>query len=703
MSNRKLHIDFETRSVIDLKKSGLHVYVSHPSTDALCLGYAIDNGPVKLWKLGNPGPLDLMQAVHSGIMVCAHNANFEFMIWNFVCYKKYGWPSLKLNQLDCTMVRAYNMGLPGTLENASNAVGLNVKKDMAGHRIMLQLCKPRSFDNYEDPIWWDPKKPERRIDIPAKYERLYEYCKQDVEVERKLDRRLLALSEKERKIWHLDQKINYRGVYCDTKIVEKAIEIVSIEKRRLDKELREVTNNYVGTCNSSASLKDWINTFNIYGGEVYEKDGPMVNYKEDGQTKQRLQYKKGELKIVQAVDKEHVKDLLELDHLPEPVRAALEIRKEAAKSSTAKLKKMIEGASSDNRIRGCFQYYGAASTGRWAGRRIQLQNLKRPSIKQNEIEDIISLIGEQRPLRETIQMIDLFYSSPMSRISDCLRAMLKAGPGKKLIAVDFAAIEGRVLAWLAGQEDILNVFRSHGKIYEHTACQIYNLKNIDEVTKGQRLIGKVATLALGYQGGVKAFHSMGKNYLVKVEDSLAEKIKSQWRLKNHAIVSYWYALENAAISATKNEGQKFACGPKDRRVIFLKKGSFLFCKLPSERTICYPYPKMKLVDTPWNEKKVALTYKGEELYHFVTKVAYGGLLAENITQAVARDLLVDAMFRFEKAGYPIVMHVHDEIVSEVDKSFGSCQEAEKIMKIVPKWAKDLPIDVEGWEGERYRK
>ena len=291
----------------------------------------------------------------------------------------------------------------------------------------------------------------------------------------------------------------------------------------------------------------------------------------------------------------------------------------------------------------------------------------------------------------------------MTRVADCLRGILKAPHGKKLIAVDFAAIEGRVLAWLAGEESKLNIYRGHGKIYEHTAAQIYNINNIENVTKEQRQIGKVAELALGFQGGVVAFQSMAKNYFVKVPDKLANEIKTTWRKANPNIVSYWYDLERAAIAAVKYVGQKFACGPSGRKVIFLKKGSFLFCRLPSGRAICYPYPKMKIVKTPWGEDKNALAYKGEENFQFVTKVAYGGLIAENVTQATSRDLLVESMFRFEKAGYPIILHVHDEAVFEVNKNFGSVKETEEIMCVLPKWAKDLPIQAKGWEGLRYRK
>lgn len=702
MNHKKVHIDFETRSAVDLKKAGTHIYATDPTTDVLCLAYAFDDGPIKLWKLGDSPPNDLLQAIQKGIIVAAHNAHFEFMIWSFVCYKRYGWPQLKLSKLDCTMIRAYSMGLPGTLDKASKAVGLKSEKDMKGHRVMMQLSKPRDFDNEGKPLWWEIKDSTASMDIAAKYEMLYRYCIQDIVVERALDYRLLPLTETEMKLWRIDQQINYRGVYCDLKAAKVAIDIVTIEQKRLNELMQKATGGYVSTCNASVALKDWINDFDIYKGAKYTEDGPVVVFTELGVKKKRRQYLKGEKKIVQGVGKDIVFDLLETAIDPK-IKRVLKIRQEAAKSSTAKLKAMISGASNDSRIRGCFQYYGAASTGRWAGRRIQFQNMTRPTIPQKQIEEIIALINSGDSLKSIIDNISIFHGPIIPRISDCLRGMLKAAPGKKLIAVDFSAIEGRVLAWLAGEESKLSIYRGHGKIYEHSACEIYNLDHIDKVTKDQRQIGKVAELALGYQGGVKAFQSMAKNYFVKVPDAQAETIKVNWRKANPSIVFYWYALERAAQNAVRYPGQKFPVGPKGRQIIFLKKGSFLFCRLPSGRAICYPYPKLKNVKTPWGAIKEAVTYKGEENYHFVTKVAYGGLLAENITQATARDLLAEGIVRFEKNNYPVIMHVHDEIVSEVDKNFGSVKEAEELLCVLPKWAKDLPIQAMGWQGERYRK
>lgn len=679
------HIDFETRSAVDLKKSGQWVYAMHETTDALCAAYCFDNGPIKLWKLGEQLPSDLYNAlIDPKVMFIAHNANFEFVILNYVCAKKYNWPNLPITRFDCTMIRAFSMGLPGTLENASKAVGLKAEKDMKGHRIMLQLSRPRGFDHNDKPAWWTYE------DAKEKYDHLYRYCIQDVIVERELDKRLLKLSPKEKALWHLDQKINARGVKIDIRSAKRALKIIEKEKLRLDEKMRDITKNKVSTCNSSIQLKNWINE------QGFKFENKNTTFDNEG-------IWDGDTLVIEGVAKDIINDLLDHEDLPLNIKLAIETRKEAAKNSTAKLLKMISGVNTDQRARGLIQFYGAASTGRFSGRRIQTQNMPRPKLKLSEIEDIFSQLLKKETHEEVRRHVSLFYGSVMNAVSDCLRGMIIADNGNKFLAADFSSIESRVLAWLAGEESTLNVYRSHGKIYEHTAMLIYNLNSIDEVTKEQRLIAKVATLALGYQGGVGAFQSMAKAYLIKIPDEQADDIKTKWRQKNTNTVRYWYALEGAAIEATKCPGQKFVVGPLGRQVCFIKNGSFLFCQLPSKRVITYPYPKIKAVKTPWGEMKNALTYKGEINRKFIRRVAYGGLIAENVTQATARDLLAESLFKVEEFGYNTVMHCHDEIVCEVKSGFGSPDQLEKILCELPDWAQGLPIGAEAWAGLRYRK
>jgi DNA polymerase len=426
--------------------------------------------------------------------------------------------------------------------------------------------------------------------------------------------------------------------------------------------------------------------------------------------------------------------------LPDECRAALRLRQEAAKTSTAKLTAMTNGISAGGRARGLFQYHGA-STGRWAGRRIQLQNLPRPKLKQDQIEEVFRLLN-QYGAKAGPYIFETTGVKPMSAVSDCIRGFLRAKPGHDLIAADFAAIEARVIAWLSGQEDALQVFKGDGKIYELTAAGIYGVE-IQAITKEdpRRQVGKVAVLALGYQGGVGALQTMARAYAVKIEpafDSLwarateehkkkcefvfnlngrkydiskkefyaSDLIKQFWREANPQIVQYWDALNTAAIMAVQQEGNTFKCGTKGREVAFKKNGSWLWCRLPSGRVICYPYPKVEII-APFEDStpRPTLTAMGVDSYtkKWERYKAYGGFLAENITQAVARDLLADAMLNLESKNYPVVMHVHDEVVVEVPSNFGSLSEVTQIITQIPAWAQGLPVSAEGWRGGRFRK
>ncbi len=379
-----IFLDFETRSSVDLPKQGLHIYASHPSTEILCACYAFDDGPVQLWKKGDFEPYDLFFEIAERQSICiaeqqmrmvvekgtaaelglsppptlvahnaplptivAHNAPFELAIWNGVGVKKYGWPRIEVSDFLCTMAMAYAMALPGSLEKASAAVGIEGGKDMAGHRVMMQLSQPK--DEIDGKIVW--------YDDAAKFQRLYEYCAKDVETERELYKRLVHLSPEERKVWLLDHEINNRGVQIDLKSVAAAIALVKAEKIRLDAEIRIVTSNQVATCTATAQLKAWLKSMGV------ECDG---------------------------VAKADVLALLE-SAIPDACKAALLLRQEAAKTSTAKLEAMVKGAGSDGRVRGLTQYHGA-STGRFSGRRLQVQNFPRPMISQQDIEHVFEIL-----------------------------------------------------------------------------------------------------------------------------------------------------------------------------------------------------------------------------------------------------------------------------------------------------------------------
>lgn len=313
------------------------------------MGWAIDDEPVQMWKLGEALPIDLALAIEDGASVIAHNAPFELVMWNNCAVKKYGWPRLKPEQVECTAVMAYAMALPGSLEKAALAAGIKYQKDMQGSRIMLQLCQPRDEKNGE-PIWWDD---------PEKYQRLYAYCAQDVEVERELHKRLMRLSLAERELWQIDYRINQRGIVADIPAIRAAIEIVELEKKRLDDEMRAVTEGYVMGCGAIGRLKEWIKSQGV---------------------------------DVEGLAKNDVAELLDSPGLKENIKRALLLRQEAAKSSTAKLEAMLLRADPmDARIRMTTQFH-AAGTGRWGGRGIQPQNMPRPRISQEEIDSIFDVL-----------------------------------------------------------------------------------------------------------------------------------------------------------------------------------------------------------------------------------------------------------------------------------------------------------------------
>ena len=464
------------------------------------------------------------------------------------------------------------------------------------------------------------------------------------------------------------------------------------EQKRLNGEMLRVTGGVVGACTEVQMLGKWIKSQGV------EMDGLA----------------KADVLDALAVDTEET-DNEDGEGIPMPpaVRRALELRQEAAKSSTAKLIAMREKASPDGRIRNLHQFH-AASTGRWAGRGVQVQNLPRwrPDIHQSDIDVMFSMLDDKEKL-------DLFYGPSMAAISDCIRGMLIAGEGNELVACDFSAIEARALAWLAGQESVLEVFRTHGKIYEHDAAAVFHVP-MEEVTKAQRQIGKVVRLSMGYQGGVGAFQAMARTYDVHVPDEEANTLKKVWRQSNQKIVQYWSDLESAVLGAMKN-GDVTSAGPAGREVKFRKAGSFLWALLPSGRALCYPYPELRMVTTPWGEEKEQLTFMTvvDMTQKKKAKIlpdpnsrgkwqrvsTYGGSLAENMTQAIARDLLADAMRAVEAEGLEVCFHVHDEIVVEVQQ-FRAQYTLERMMASMsetPVWAKGLPLAAGGFHGRRYRK
>lgn len=664
-----VHVDFETRSAADLKKTGVYAYAADPTTDIWCMAYAFGDEPVDVWQPGDEPPARLVEHVMLGGVLVAHNAAFEKVIWRYILTPRYGFPEPEVEQWRCTMVGAYALGLPGSLENAAPAAGIDLAKDMTGRRLMLQMARPRKVEG-DKIIWWDD---------PDKRARLIAYCKTDVEVERALDKRLRPLSESELALWHLDQRINDRGVLVDEALANAAKAIVAQAQDHLDAQMREKTDYAVSRCSNRNQLVAWVRAQGV------ECD---------------------------SVAKAAMETLLEEDSpIPPHVREVLLVRQEAAKASVAKINALLNGKSpEDDRAKGLLQFH-AATTGRWGGRRFQPQNLRRP--EESDIDTLIEVVATGDH-----EFVAMNYPQPLSAVADTLRGMLIAAPGHKIVAADYSNIEGRVLAWLAGEEWKLKAFRAFDDgtghdLYKITAGSILG-KRPEDIDKGERQsYGKVPELALGYQGGLGAFKTMGANYGVDLPDEQVEAIKNGWREAHPRIKQFWYDMENAAVAAVRDKGSVQSVG----RIRFKVAGSFLFMRLPSGRFLSYPYPEVRTFDTPWGEPKEGLTYfstidvskrgkivddeKNSSTWARIK--TYGGQIVENATQAVARDVMADAMPRLESAGYPVVLTVHDEVVCEVPADRGSKEEMEQIMCELPEWARGLPVAAEGMVSERYRK
>lgn len=686
-----LHLDCETFSTVDLTDVGTPVYAEHPTTDVHCVSHAVDDEAPKTWRRAAPDevPWQISTAIREGWTLCAHNAAFERIIWNYILGPRYGWPIPKLEQWRCTMVQALAMALPASLKNATRAVGIDDGGKLdEGRALMLQMCKPRRPKKGEDPFrtCWHHEDP----DGPDRLERLYRVCEKDVIDERELDKRTLRLSPAELRLWHLDQTINDRGVHVDRALVEAALNIVNESEDALNDELLAITDGEVGALTKVTQIARWCRLQGF----------PTASLSKDA-----------------------VEDLLARKDLTPVVRRVLEIRLEGAKATVKKLNALDRGKSNDGRARHLLQFH-AAGTGRWAGRRFQPQNIKRPDL--DDVDGAIEAVATA-----SAEIVRMLYGEPLAVVADIIRGCVCAAPRNTLYAADFSNIEGRLQAWLAGEDWKLEAFRRQDagtgpEIYKITAAKILTQmtgqrRTPESITKKERQsYGKVPELALGYQGGVGAFQKMAQNYGVQIRDEQADEIKVSWRADHPAIVQCWYDLQNAAMRAIERKGaivrpcdvnyQIGGIGGTDK-IAFRCAGSFLFMRLPSGRCICYPYPGIKPKLMPWRDEngnpvwKDSIRYMGVDSYthKWCEQWAHGGLLFNNAVQGIAADVMREAIVRVEAAGYPVVLTVHDEGVSETPEDFGSLEEYARLISTLPKWCPDLPLTVKGWSGLRYRK
>lgn len=703
MTERILHIDVESRSPVDLPAANAFIYFDHPDTDLWCAAFSFGEDP-DTWQPGDLCPDEVRDHIESGGLVGAWNCAFERLAFEKILGPRYGWPVPKLTQYRCTMVKALAMALPGKLELAAPALGLEITKDAQGGRLMLQMSKPRRPRKGEDPrklLWWDS---------PDRIDRLIRYCQQDVRTEMAVDSRVLPLAPAEQALWFLDQQINSRGVYIDADLCNAAKKVVASAETRLDKELAKVTDRAVSGVSNNGQLTTWLRSKGL---------------------------------DIPGVAKDVIEGLLVREDLEPQVRRAVEIRQEGGKTSVAKIDAMLARRQKDGRMRGNLQFHGAA-TGRWAGRGAQLQNLPRPSTEDDK-QPMIEAILESRDDR----LIEALYGNTLTVVSDCIRGMITAAPGNELFVADFSAIEGRVNAWLAGEQRVLDAFAAYdaGKgpdLYKVTASDIY-ARPTAEIGKPERQVGKVGFLALGYGGGPGAFAKMAKGYgldiatahgsviasaseenvekahkgwlergrstgMGEVRWKTAELIKLAWRQRNPAIVQFWRDLEDAAIEAVAEPGRQITAG-KTGKITYKRVGSFLFCRLPSGRVLTYPYPKLTPKKMPWTDGNGATVFKDALVYKGVNSVTrqwceqdfYGGLADENVTQAAARDCMANGMLNTEAAGYPCVLTVHDEGLAERRKGEGRLDEFVALLTKPAPWMKGLPLSAEGYVSERYRK
>ncbi|OJG96698.1 DNA polymerase [Enterococcus termitis] len=613
---------------------------------------------------GEKIPTEILNALSNSYTVkIAYNAQFER-----VCLSKYLFEKSSLfnpkwtfqemldpSQWHCTMVHACQLGLPMSLGQCAKYINVTEKKDNKGTQLInffSKPCKPTKANGYRT-----RNLPEHD---PEKWQLFIDYCIQDVRTEMAIADKLqrFPVFDQEWELYALDQHINDRGTEVDKTLAESAIYLMEeVAAENMDR-LKEITG--LENPNSLKQFKEWL----------AEQGAPF-----------------------ESLGKDLVVAALQNEDLPVQVKEALQLRLKLSNSSTKKYIMMDNATCSDNRIHGLLQFYGATRTGRWAGRLLQVQNLPRNYL--SDLDYARQLVKQQE--REAIEV---FYDSVPDTLKQLIRTGLIAKEGNRFIVSDFSAIEARVIAWYAGQEWVLDVFRTHGKIYEATAAQMFHLGAVEDYDwksndgKEMRQRGKVATLALGYQGAAGALTAMGALEQGISEEELPD-IVQRWREANKKIVNFWYNTQRAVIQClSEGEVKK---GPKGLR--FFKKGGFLFIQLPSGRRLSYA--KAHLEEGNYGP---AIFYEGQgDKVAFQKLQTYGGKLVENIVQATARDVLAEAMVRLDKNNYPIVFHVHDEAVAELPYGQGSIEAMNELLTVQPDWAEGLPLNAEGFETEYYMK
>lgn len=645
-----LAIDIETYSSVDLLKCGVYKYTEAEDFTVLMIGYSYGNSPIRVADTAAGDYLESLRdwLLDENIKKTAFNANFER-----TCLAKFFGIELDPAQWECTAVKSAMLGLPLNLDGVAKALNLEETKDAEGKALIRYFsvpCKPTKTNGGRT-----RNLPEH---APEKWQKFLDYCKQDVKVEQAIREKLswFEIPETEVKLWQLDQRINDTGILIDKQLVKQAIRLDLENKELLTKRAIELTG--LDNPNSAAQLKKW------------------------------LEAKTGD--EVATLNKNAIPALLN-NAIDGTVTEVLKIRQEASKTSVKKYLAMEKGACVDGRVRGLLQFYGANRTGRWAGRLVQVQNLPKNYLADLDVARECVKAGD-------LEIVSVLFGNVPDTLSQLIRTAFVARPGYRFVVADFSAIEARVIAWLAGEHWRLEVFKTHGKIYEASAAQMFKVP-IESIGKGSELRqkGKVAELALGYQGGPNALITMGALDMGIAEDELPKLVK-MWRNANKKIVQFWYNVQNAAMRAVENPYSIVKASVIG--FYFDSKNDILFCQLPSGRRLAYQQPRIR--DGKYGDE---LTYYGNnDKKMWARENTYGGKLVENIIQAISRDCLAVAMTRLDEAGYKIVMHVHDEVVLEVPETDAAALEnINKIMSMPIDWAPGLPLTADGYETKYYKK
>ncbi|EOS73110.1 hypothetical protein C819_03834 [Lachnospiraceae bacterium 10-1] len=643
---RILEADIETFSDVDLIKCGVYAYADSPAFEILLFAYSFDGGETQIIDLaqGEQFPPEVEDAIFDvSVTKTAYNANFER-----TCLSKYFGRYIPPESWHCSAVQAAMLALPRSLEDVGRVLGLDEQKMKEGKELIRYFCVPCKPTKANG-----GRARNLPCHAPEKWELFKTYCKRDVDVEKSIRRKLhnFPIPESEMELYRLDQRINDRGVLVDMKLVRNAVSCERLHKEVVTKRAYELTG--LENPNSVAQLKGWLGDMGMEAESLSKKAVAEMIAETDGE-----------------------------------VEELLRLRLMLAKTSVKKYEAIERSACSDGRVHGMLMFYGANRSGRWSGKNVQLHNL--PKNYLPDLELARDLVKQGR-----FEDIELLYDSTPNVLSELIRTAFIPKPGCRFVVADFSAIEARVLAWLSGEQWRLDVFTSHGKIYEASASSMFHVP-MEEITKGSplRQKGKLAELGLGFGGASGALISMGALDMGLTEEELPPLVAA-WRKANPHITQFWWDVDAAAIKAV-TEKQRTKVG----RIIFEYKSGILFITLPSGRKLSYVKPRMAVN----RFGRDGLTYEGiSENKKWSRIETYGPKLVENIVQGTARDLLAEAMLRVEKKGYPIVMHCHDEIIAEVPEGSGSVDEMCEVMAVQPEWAEGLPLRADGYSCSFYQK